>query len=67
MISVFAARTVRYHGLAQQNTADGSCQILGTDATVQHALVSCPGFGRLDHDHLTPLPRGSAGILAAAW
>ncbi len=67
VISVFAARTVPYHGLAQQNTADGSCQILGTDATGQHALVSCPGFGRLDHGHLTPLPRGSAGILAAAW
>jgi hypothetical protein len=65
VIKVLAARTVRYRGLRQQNQADGSCQVLGLDATGQHALVDCPGFSRLDHGRLTRLP--GPGVLAAAW
>ena len=65
VIKVLAARTVRYRGLRQQNQADASCQVLGLDATGQHALVDCPGFSRLDHGQLTRLP--GPGVLAAAW
>jgi hypothetical protein len=35
---------------------DGDCNVLSLGPVGLHALVQCPGFGRLDGDRFTPLP-----------
>jgi hypothetical protein len=67
VIRVFLTRQVHYHGLTQLSAADASCLVQGLDASGQHALVSCPRFGRLDHGQLTQLPPGSGTSFGAAW
>jgi hypothetical protein len=61
-------------GFLARSTADAGCQVLSLGATGLHALVKCPGLGRLDDDRFTALPgvpvsmNGGTGIGGtAAW
>jgi hypothetical protein len=63
---VYVSSRVSFDSRAQMEHLDNSCQVLAADATGQHLLVSCPGFGRIDHGKFTALP-GNSGIENAAW
>jgi hypothetical protein len=63
---VYRTRSVPYHGSLQEITADVSCGAWAVSAQGQHALASCPGFGRLDGGTFTPLP-GVGGYPIVAW
>jgi hypothetical protein len=61
-------------GWVARATADAGCQVLSLGATGLHALVQCPGLGRLADDRFTALPglpvsmNGGTGIgSTAAW
>jgi hypothetical protein len=57
LLRVLHVATEHYgRGYLAQAAADASCQVLSLGATGLHALVQCPGFGRLDGDRFTPLP-----------
>lgn len=63
---VFAKPTFHYSGQLQEGRVVARCQVVGIDATGQHTLANCPGFGRIDHGKFTPLPHGS-GDFGEAW
>jgi hypothetical protein len=75
LLRVLHVATEHYgRGYLAQAAADADCQVLSLAATGLHALVQCPGFGRLDGDRFTPLPgmpgsmNGMTGIGGtAAW
>ncbi len=61
-------------GYFARAAADADCQVLSLGAAGLHALVQCPGLGRLDDDRFTALPgisvsmNGGTGIgSTAAW
>lgn len=61
-------------GYLARAAADADCQVLSLGAAGLHALVQCPGLGRLDDDRFTALPgisasmNGGTGIgSTAAW
>jgi hypothetical protein len=47
------------------DAANAQCNILGLAPVGLHAVVQCPGLGRLDGSMFTPLPGGP--VLSAAW
>ncbi|HTZ27018.1 MAG TPA: hypothetical protein VMC83_23695 [Streptosporangiaceae bacterium] len=75
LLRVLHAATEHYGaGWAAHVTADAACQVLSLGPTGVHALIRCPGLGRLDGDRFTPLPgvpvimNGGTGIGGAvAW
>ena len=57
LLRVLHVATEHYgRGYLAQAAADGGCQVLSLGAAGLHALVQCPGLGRLDGDRFTPLP-----------
>jgi hypothetical protein len=75
LLRVLHTATEHYSaGWVARSTADAGCQVLSLGATGLHALVKCPGLGRLDDDRFTALPgvpvsmNGGTGIGGtAAW
>jgi hypothetical protein len=57
LLRVLHVATEHYgRGEIARAAADAECQVLSLGGTGLHALVQCPGFGRLDGDRFTPLP-----------
>jgi hypothetical protein len=62
----FVTYTRSYSGLPQEGAVTTPCRVVGTDATGEHTLTTCPAFARIDNGTLTPLGH-SAGDYTAAW
>jgi hypothetical protein len=57
LLRVLHAATEHYGaGWVAHATADAGCQVLSLGPTGLHALVRCPGLGRLADDRFTALP-----------
>jgi hypothetical protein len=75
LLRVLRVATEHYGaGYLARAAADADCQVLSMGAVGLHALVQCPGLGRLDDDRFTALPgvsvsmNGGTGIGGtAAW
>jgi hypothetical protein len=55
LLRVLHVATVPYGGMNLAISVDADCNILSLGPVGLHALVQCPGFGRLDGSRFTPL------------